>query len=62
MGPRLGLACEVGVLAQPQLSEPLVRINDEPCLGAGWDEGGFWDAYADYYRRVAAGGLLSAPA
>lgn len=62
MGPRLGLACEVDVLAQPELSEPLVRTNDEPCLGAGWDEGGFWDAYADYYRRIAAGGLLSAPA
>ena len=39
------------------LEEAATRI-----LRAGWDEGGFWDAYADYYRRVAAGGLLSAPA
>lgn len=62
MAPRLSLACEVEVLAQPELSEPLVRINDEPCLSPGWAEAGFWDDYADYYRRIAASGLLSAPA
>jgi hypothetical protein len=47
---------------QPTLTEPEVRINSDPWLRPGWDEAGFWDDYADYYRRVAAAGLLDAPA
>lgn len=61
MAPRLALACEVDVLAQPDLAEPLVRVNDQPWL-PGWEEVGFWDDYAAYYQRVAASGQLGAPA
>ncbi|MBA4010735.1 MAG: NAD(P)-dependent oxidoreductase [Phenylobacterium sp.] len=61
MAPRLALACEIDVLPQPDLAEPLVRVNDQPWL-PGWEEAGFWDDYAAYYQRVAASGLLSAPA
>lgn len=61
MAPRLALACEVEVLPQPDLVEPLVRVNDQPWL-PGWEGSGFWDDYAAYYQRVAASGLLSAPA
>lgn len=62
MAPRLSLACEVEALAQPDLSEPLVRVNDEPCISPEWAAGAFWDEYAAYYQRVAASGLLRAPA
>lgn len=62
MAPRLGLACEVELADQPTLAEPEVRINSDPWLRPGWDEAGFWDDYAVYYRRIAASGLLDAPA
>ena len=61
MAPRLALACELEVLPQPDLAEPLVRVNYEPWL-RDWEEASFWDDYAEYYRRVAGSGLLSAPA
>ncbi|WP_374658824.1 NAD-dependent epimerase/dehydratase family protein [Phenylobacterium sp.] len=62
LGPRLGLACQLQILAQPELVEPLSRINDQSWLAPGWADDGFWDDYAAYYQRVAASGLLSAPA
>lgn len=62
LAPRLDLACRIEVMAQPELTEPLVRINDQSWLAPGWDDGGFWDDYAAYYRRIYAAGLLAAPA
>ena len=62
MRPRLGLDCAVETWAQPTLAEPLHRANDEPWVTGDWGEGGFWDDYAAYYRRIAASGLLDAPA
>lgn len=62
MAPRLGLACEVAALPQPHLAEPETRINTDPALPPGWNAEGFWDAYAAYYQRIAAAGLLAAPA
>lgn len=62
MAPRLGLACEVEVAAQPALTEPLVRVNCDPWITPGWPAAQFWDDYAAYYGRIAAAGLLSAPA
>ncbi len=62
MRPRLGLACAVEALPQPELAEPEVRINAQPAIPADWDGAAFWDAYAHYYRRIAAAGLLAAPA
>ena len=62
MAPRLGLACATEAWAQPELAEPEVRINSEPCLTEDWDERGFWDDYAAYYQRIARDGTLSAPA
>lgn len=62
MAPRLGLACAVEVLPQPDLIEPEIRVNSDSWLQPGWDEAGFWDAYAAYYQRVAAAGLLATPA
>jgi nucleoside-diphosphate-sugar epimerase len=62
MRPRLGLDCAVETWAQPTLAEPLRRANDEPWVTGDWGEGGFWDDYAAYYRRIAASGLFDAPA
>lgn len=62
MRPRLGLACAVENLSQPELAEPEVRVNSRPYVTDDWDAAPFFDAYADYYRRIAAAGLLSAPA
>ena len=47
---------------QPALTEPLVRVNSDPWITPGWPAEAFWDDYAAYYRRIAAAGLLSAPA
>lgn len=58
MAPRLGLACDVETVDQPVLLEPESRINSTPWLRPGWEEGGFWDAYAAYYQRVDREGLL----
>jgi UDP-glucose 4-epimerase len=62
MAPRLGLACAVEVLPQPDLIEPEIRVNSEPCLTQDWGEERFWDDYAAYYQRLARDGLLEAPA
>lgn len=62
MAPRLGLACAVEAAPQPALTEPLVRVNSDPWITPGWPAEAFWDDYAAYYRRIAAAGLLSAPA
>lgn len=62
MAPRLGLACRVEVAPQPELSEPLVRVNSDPWITPAWPAAEFWDDYAAYYQRIAAAGLLSAPA
>lgn len=62
MRPRLGLACEIELLPQPELSEPEVRANTEPWLGRDWPASAFWDDYAAYYARLAREGTLSSPA
>lgn len=62
MRPRLGLPCLVDALPQTRFEEPLVRVNTDDWLLAGWDEQSFWDDYAAYYRRIAAAGALAAPA
>ena len=62
LGPRLGLACRIEVMPQPELIEPLTRVNDQSWLAPGWADGAFWDNYAAYYQRIAASGLLSGPA
>lgn len=62
MAPRLGLDCAIVATPQPTLVEPEVRINSQPWLDTAWDAPKFWDDYAAYYRRIAASGLLQAPA
>jgi len=62
MAPRLGLACRVEAASQPELAEPLVRVNSDPWITPDWPQAVFWDDYAAYYQRIAAAGLLSAPA
>lgn len=62
MAPRLGLACAVEALPQPDLAEPKRRINSDPAMPGDWNAAAFWDDYAAYYQRIAAAGLLSAPA
>ena len=62
MAPRLGMACRVEAASQPQLIEPLVRVNSDPWITPDWPATRFWDDYAAYYQRIAAAGLLSAPA
>ena len=62
MRPRLGLDCAVETWPQPTLAEPLHRANDEPTVVGDWGERSFWDDYAAYYQRIAASGLLDAPA
>jgi nucleoside-diphosphate-sugar epimerase len=59
MAPRLGFRCEVRPLPQPHLLEPEVRINSDAMLEAPWDSEFFWDQYADYYKRLAASGVLA---
>ena len=61
-GPRLGLACDLILNDQVDFPEPRVRVNDEPCLPPGWTGEAFFDAYADYYARLAAEGRLNGPA
>ena len=62
MTPRLNLACEVESAPQAELTEPLVRINDQPTLRPDWPEDAFWDDYADYYSCLAGAGLLKGAA
>lgn len=61
-GPRLGLACDLVLNDQVDFPEPRVRVNDEPLLPPGWTGEAFFDAYADYYARLAAEGRLAGPA
>jgi nucleoside-diphosphate-sugar epimerase len=61
-GPRLGLACELVLNDQVDFPEPRVRVNDEPLLPPRWTGEAFFDAYADYYARLAAEGRLAGPA
>lgn len=59
---RLGRPCELELAVQPELAEPYIRVNDEPCLLGDWGERAFFDAYVAYYEEVAARGLLAAVA
>ncbi|MCA3751347.1 MAG: NAD(P)-dependent oxidoreductase [Phenylobacterium sp.] len=61
-GPRLGLACDLVLNNQVDFPEPRVRVNDEPCLPSGWRGEAFFDAYTDYYARLAAEGRFNGPA
>ncbi|MCA6236966.1 MAG: hypothetical protein IM651_04155, partial [Phenylobacterium sp.] len=47
---------------QVDFPEPRVRVNDEPCLPSGWRGEAFFDAYTDYYARLAAEGRFNGPA
>jgi nucleoside-diphosphate-sugar epimerase len=51
LGQRLNLAAKFELTNQTHFAEPIIRINAEPAL-AGWDEAGFWDNCAEYYRRT----------
>lgn len=62
MRSRLGLACDLEILPQPQLLEPEICINTDRWMPEGGPPASFWDEYAAYYERVAANGRLSAPA
>ncbi|MDP1600739.1 NAD(P)-dependent oxidoreductase [Phenylobacterium sp.] len=62
MSPRLGLACRIEAAPQPELIEPLVRVNSDPWITTDWPAVRFWDDYAAYYQRVASSGMLSGPA
>jgi hypothetical protein len=55
---RLGFACRVELADQPILEEPLVRVNDQPSWGSGWDEGEFWDEYVGWYADLRQRGAL----
>ncbi len=61
-GPRLGLTCDLVLNNQVDFPEPRVRVNDEPCLPSGWRGEAFFDAYTDYYARLAAEGRFNGPA
>ena len=61
-GPRLGLACDLVLNNQVDFPESRVRVNDEPCLPSGWRGEAFFDAYTDYYARLAAEGRFNGPA
>jgi nucleoside-diphosphate-sugar epimerase len=56
---RLGRDCPLILAEQPELEEPLVRVNSDPAIPADWDETGFWDDYVDWYRRLDAAGELA---
>lgn len=53
LAPRLGFAGGVKHAEQTDFSEPIARVNLDAIDPAvyGWDEGGAWDALADYYRN-----------
>ncbi|WP_332767509.1 NAD(P)-dependent oxidoreductase [Phenylobacterium sp.] len=61
MNHRLGLECAVETLPQTVLAEPEVRVNSDPWIKPDWPAQPFWDAYAAYYQKLAASGLLAAP-
>ncbi len=50
MRARIGLPCDVGLAEQTDFSEPLIRVNTDPCAPevAGWNETAAWDAIAAY--------------
>lgn len=62
MAPRLRLTCRVEAAYQPELTEPLIRVNSDPWITPDWPAARFWDDYAAYYQRIAATGALAAPA
>ncbi|PHR10163.1 MAG: epimerase [Sulfitobacter sp.] len=53
MKTRLNLACDLKLKTQTQFSEPLKRVNNETLDPSEykWNEAGFWDELADYYRQ-----------
>jgi len=55
MSKRFNLPCELQLNKQTDFSEPLVRINTEPCYSTfpGWDESLSWDSVANYYLSMA---------
>jgi len=57
---RLSRPCDVEEAPQPDLAEPLQRINTDPVRDPAWDERAFWDAYVNYYVELDATGLLAA--
>jgi len=53
MEARLGIACRLDLAVQTAFDEPLLRINTDPASGlVAWEEGGAWDALADYYGEL----------
>ena len=57
LGPRLGLACRLGLAEQSVFDEPRIRINTDVLSPAelGWSEAAAWDELADHYRRELGG-------
>ena len=53
---RLGLEGRVTLATQTDFAEPLARVNLDAIDPAayGWDEGGAWDALAEFYRERGA--------
>jgi nucleoside-diphosphate-sugar epimerase len=53
MAARLALRCDVELAVQTEWSEPIERVNTEPCdaRALGWDEAGAWDAIARFYAE-----------
>ncbi|MBU1378752.1 MAG: NAD-dependent epimerase/dehydratase family protein [Alphaproteobacteria bacterium] len=55
---RLGRDCRLELADQTVLDEPLVRVNDQPAWGAGWDEEAFWDGYVAWYAALHKRGVM----
>ncbi len=57
MRRRLDLPCEVELKRQTEFTEPRIRINTEPVVGArlGWEETRAWDEFAAYYQVHVCG-------
>jgi UDP-glucose 4-epimerase len=57
IGGRLGLDCNIETPEQTEFSEPMVRINTDPCnpTELRWSEEKAWNELADYYRNVGEG-------
>ena len=54
MRARLPLECGLRCLVQTEFNEPWMRINHDPARARipDWDENGFWDQTAVYYRQA----------
>jgi UDP-glucose 4-epimerase len=51
IGSRLGIDAPLDLAQQTEFAEPVMRTNSD-FDRTGWDEAAFWDAAAEYYRKM----------